>query len=146
MSSEQAQTFESHTRWHPVFHFFILPVTAINVIVMIVVAVRWFSWLAVWNVVVAMALCALATIVRFYATKNQDRIIRVEETVRLWRVLPADLRPRIADLTTGQLVALRFAGDDELTELVRAILAGEIRVRRNIKKRIRNWRPDTQRV
>ena len=140
------QTFDSHTRWHPLFHFFILPVTAINVIVMIVIAVRSFSWLAVWNVIVAIAVCALATIVRFYATKNQDRIIRIEESVRLWRVLPRDLQPRISDLTTGQLVALRFAPDDELTELVRAILAGEVRGRRNIKKRIRNWRPDTERV
>lgn len=146
MSSEPVQTFESHTRWHPVFHFFILPVTAIQVIVMIVVAARSFSWLAVWNVIVALALCALATIVRFYATKNQDRIIRIEEIVRLWRVLPPDLRPRIDDLTRGQLIALRFAPDDELLPLVRAILAGELRGRRNIKKRIRNWRPDTQRV
>ena len=66
--------------------------------------------------------------------------------MRLWRVLPPDLRPRIDDLTTGQLIALRFAPDDELPPLVRAILAGELRGRRSIKKRIRNWRPDTQRV
>jgi len=124
----------------------ILPVVSINVIVTIVVAVRWFSLLAVWNVIVAMALFALAVIVRFYATKNQDRVIRVEETLRLARVLPPDLRPRIAELTTGQLIALRFCGDDELPDLVRAVLSGEVRGRENIKKRIRNWRADTQRV
>ena len=146
MSSEPVQTYQTHTRWHPVFHFFIAPVMAINLIVVIVTAVRFFSWLAVWNVVVALALFAMALLLRFYATKNQDRIIRIEETVRLWRVLPPDLRPRIADLTTSQLIALRFAAHDELQELVRAILAGELRGRGNIKKRIRNWRPDTQRV
>lgn len=146
MSSEPVQTFQTHTRWHPVFHFFIVPVMAIHVIVMIVMAVRFFSWLAVWNVVVALALFAMALLLRFYATKNQDRIIRIEETVRLWRLLPPDLRPRIADLTMSHLIALRFAADDELPELVRAILAGELRSRGNIKKRIRNWRADTQRV
>lgn len=146
MSSDPIQTFENHARWHPVFHFFILPVTSINAIVMIVVAVRWFSWLAAWNAVMAVALAALAVIVRFYATKNQDRIIRVEETVRLWRVLPPDMRPRIAGLTTSQMCGIRFASDEELPELVRAILAGEVRGRRNIKKRISQWRPDHQRV
>ena len=146
MSSDQAQSLETHTRWHPIFHFFIVPVTAINVIVTIVVAVRWFSPLAAWNVVVALAVAALAAIARFYATKNQDRIIRVEETVRLWRILPAEMRPRIADLSTSQLVAIRFASDDEAPELVRAVLAGEVRGRKSIKQRIRNWRADTQRV
>ena len=146
MSSDQTQTYETHRRFHPLFHFMILPVVAINVIVTIVVAVRWFSLLAVWNVIVALAFFALAVVVRVYATENQDRIIRVEETLRLGRVLPPDLRPRIADLTTGQLIALRFCGDDELPDLVRSVLAGEVRGRENIKKRIRKWRGDTQRV
>ena len=146
MSSDPTQSYENHRRLHPLFHLMILPVVSINVIVTIVVAVRWFSLLAVWNVIVAMALFALAVIVRFYATKNQDRAFRVEETLRLARVLPPDLRPRIAELTTGQLIALRFCGDDELPDLVRAVLSGEVRGRENIKKRIRNWRADTQRV
>ena len=146
MSSEPIQTYESHTRWHPIFHFVALPILSINVIVAIVVAVRTFSLLAVWNVIVAFAIAIVAYLVRTYATKNQDRIIRAEETVRLWRVLPPDLRPRIADLTTGQMIAIRFCGDDELPELIRAVLAGEVRGRAAIKKRIRNWRADTQRV
>jgi len=146
MSSDPVQSYGNHRRLHPIYHFFIAPVFGINLIVAIVVVVRSFSLLAVWNAVVALALLFLALIVRFYATKNQDRIIRAEETVRLSRVLPADLRPRIGDLTTGQMVALRFSSDDELPDLVRAVLAGEIRGRETIKKRIRNWRADTQRV
>ena len=145
MSSDQ-QSYASHRRVHPVYHFVIAPIFGINVIVAIVVAVRAFSLLALWNVVMSIAMLFLAVIVRFYATKNQDRIIRAEETARLWRVLPAELKPRIAELTTGQLIALRFAGDDELPDLVRAILTGEVRGRENIKRRIRNWRADTQRV
>jgi uncharacterized protein DUF6526 len=146
MSSEPMQTYTSHRRYHPIFHFVVLPILSINVLVAIGVAVRSFSILALWNIVVAFALMLLSWIVRFYATKNQDRIIRVEEIVRLSRVLPDDMRPRIAELSTGQLIALRFCGDEELPELTRAILAGELRGRESIKRRIRNWRPDTQRV
>lgn len=146
MSSEPDQNYSSHRRLHPIFHFVTLPLLSINLIVTIVIAVRQFSAFAVWNVFVALALVLLASLVRFYATKNQDRIIRLEETVRLWRVLPPELRPRIADLTTGQLIALRFCADDELPELVRAVLTGEVRGRENIKRRIRHWRADTQRV
>ena len=146
MSSEITQTYETHRRWHPVVHFVILPILSINVIVAIVFAVRYFSLYAIWNAIVALAVAGLAFVVRFYATKNQDRIIRLEEMVRLFRVLPEDLRKRVGELTIGQLIALRFCTDEDLPELTRAILAGEIRSRENIKRRIRNWRPDTQRV
>ena len=115
-------------------------------IVQIVVAVRHFSLLAVWDVIVAIALAALAAIVRFYATKNQDRIIRAEETARMYRLLPPELQARIPEITTGQMIALRFASDAELSELVRAVLAGEARGRESIKRRIKSWRPDAQRV
>ena len=146
MSSEPAQSYATHRRYHPLFHFVVLPILATNVLVTIVVVVRHFSLLNAWNVVVALAIAALSAIVRFYATKNQDRIIREEETARLYRVLPDDLRPRIGELRTGQLIALRFASDSEVVGLVRAILAGELRGRENIKRRIRSWRPDRQRV
>jgi Family of unknown function (DUF6526) len=146
MSSEPAQSFATHRRYHPLYHFVTLPILCINVIVQIVLAVREFSLLAVWNVIVALALALLAAIVRFYATKNQDRIISAEETARMYRVLPPELQPRIADLTTGQFIALRFCADSELPELVRAVLAGEVRGRQSIKRRIRSWRPDGQRV
>jgi hypothetical protein len=146
MSSEIIQTYDTHRRYHPMVHFVILPILAINVIVAIVVAFRAFSLLAVWSVIVALALFGLGLVVRFYATKNQDRIIRLEEIVRLTRILPEDLRKRVPELTTGQLIALRFCCDEELPALTRSVLAGEVRGRENIKRRIQTWRPDTQRV
>jgi hypothetical protein len=146
MSSEPRQNYSTHRRYHPIYHFVTLPILIVNFFVMVVVAALNFSLLAAWNVVVAFALMMLVAIVRFYATKTQDRIIRLEESFRLYRVLPPEMRPRIAELSTGSLIALRFCTDDELPELVRAILAGELRGRENIKRRIRNWRPDTQRV
>lgn len=146
MSSEPAQKYDTHRRTHPVFHLVVLPILLINVVVTVVVTIRDFSLLALWNVVVACALLLLGGIVRFYATKNQDRIIRAEETARLYRLLPAEMQPRIGELTTGQLIALRFCSDEELPELTRAVLAGEVRGRENIKRRIRSWRPDKERV
>ena len=146
MSSEPRQDYSTHRRYHPIYHFVTLPILIINFFVMIVVAVRDFSLLAAWNAIVAFALMMLVAIVRFYATKTQDRIIRLEESMRLQRLLPPEMRPRIPELSTGSLIALRFCADEELPEMVRAILAGEVRGRENIKRRIRNWRPDTQRV
>jgi hypothetical protein len=76
----------------------------------------------------------------------QDRVIRLEERLRLEKVLPADLQPRISELTTKQLVALRFASDEELPELVRRVLGGELTERNDIKRAVRSWRADHQRI
>jgi hypothetical protein len=76
----------------------------------------------------------------------QDRVIRLEERLRMERVLPAELRPRISELTTKQLVSLRFASDEELPELVRRVLGGELAERNDIKRAVRNWRADHQRI
>ena len=91
-------------------------------------------------------LMLVVTLVGFYARTFaltvQDRIIRLEMHLRLARLLPADLQARIADLTPKQLVALRFASDAELAELVRVVLADGVTDPRAIKKMVRNWRPD----
>ena len=141
-----AQTYATHRQFIPLYHFVALPILIINAIVQIVIAVRSFSWLSVWNVIVAIALAALAWEVRGMATRAQDRIIRLEETLRLQRVLPADLRSRVGELTTSQLVGLRFCDDAEVPELCRAVLSGELKGREDIKRRITKWRPDTLRV
>jgi hypothetical protein len=72
----------------------------------------------------------------------QDRLIRLEETLRLQRVLPAGMQADIAKLRRRQFVALRFASDEELPELVRRVVAGELADARSIKQAITKWRPD----
>jgi hypothetical protein len=78
--------------------------------------------------------------------RAQDRIIRLEERIRLERVLPADLRGRIGELTADQFIGLRFAPDEEVPELTQRALGGELKTRSDIKRAIRGWRPDHMRV
>jgi Family of unknown function (DUF6526) len=140
------QTYATHRQVVPLFHFVAAPILGLNVIVQIIFAVMHFSGWAVWNVILAFGLGAFAWTARIMVTRAQDRIIRLEETLRMQRCLPADLQSRIGELTPGQLVALRFCDDAELPELTRAVLNGEVHGREEIKKRIKNWRPDTLRV
>jgi hypothetical protein len=97
-------------------------------------------------IVVACALLALLWPVRTMVLTVQDRVIRLEERLRLERLLPADLEARIPELTVGQLVSLRFASDEEVAELTRQVLDEKLHDRKEIKKRIKSWRPDHQRA
>lgn len=139
------QNFANHVRYQPIYHFFILPVVAINVLVALWFIVRRPSLLTAWNLVFALAIVSLALVVRISALTNQNRIIRLEERLRLAQLLPDELRARISEITTRDLIALRFCSDEELPELTRAVLAGECHGR-DIKQRIRAWRPDYHRV
>ena len=76
----------------------------------------------------------------------QDRLIKLEMKLRLERVLPDDLRARADNLELGQLVALRFASDEELPDLVRRALDGDFATTTDIKKAITNWQGDDLRV
>jgi uncharacterized protein DUF6526 len=97
---------------------------------------------AVMGVIVALALLGLAFYVRMFPLRVQDRVIRLEMSLRLASVLPPDLRARASVLRPGQLVALRFASDAELPGLVRQVLDENLTDRREIKKRIREWQAD----
>lgn len=144
--ADRTQTFASHTRYIPIFHFFALPVLLINVFV-----VAYYFWhdpgfATGWALLVAIALAVGITWSRFMPLRAQDRIIRMEERTRLERLLPADLRGRIGELTERQLIAIRFAPDDEAAELTRRTLDGELKSAADIKRAIRNWRADHFRV
>jgi hypothetical protein len=139
------QNFANHARWHPLYHFFALPVMLINVVWAIVVFVQSPGPSSGWWIVVSFALALLALYVRTNALKAQDRVIRLEETLR-YRALSAALAEQCATLAPEQIIALRFAGDDELEELASATLAGKFAKPKEIKQAIKNWRADTMRV
>ncbi|MDP9190109.1 MAG: DUF6526 family protein [Acidobacteriota bacterium] len=144
--STRTQSYATHRRIHALFHLIGVPILAINGLVKLVQAVRFPSLEAAWEVLVAIALVIAIFLARSYALTVQNRVIRIEERARLQRCLPEDLAARIGELKTTQLIALRFCADEELPELTRAVLSGELRERNEIKKRIRNWRADWLRV
>jgi len=141
------QSFESHAKWVPAFHFFVLPVLLINLGFSIYWCVKsWFSMYGVISVLVAAALFVGIGTARGMALKVQDRVIRLEERLRFERLLPVDLHPRIGEFTIDQLVALRFASNAELPELARKVLEEKIVDRKAIKQLIKTWQPDFARA
>ena len=140
------QNFENHTRWHPAFHFFILPVMLINFFWAVVIFVKAPGWNSGWWIIVSLALLMLTTFVRTYSLKVQDRLIRLEEKLRYQQVLSPALAQQINALTPGQIVALRFAADEELEELVSAVTAGKFVKTKELKQAIKHWRADHFRV
>ncbi|MCY3612647.1 MAG: DUF6526 family protein [Gemmatimonadetes bacterium] len=83
---------------------------------------------------------------RRFSTRVQDRVIRLEERLRLERILPDELKGEIGQLTTDQLIGLRFASDAEVTGLVRRVIADELTDPKSIKQAVEHWRADHQRV
>jgi hypothetical protein len=145
--ADTTQSYATHRRFFPLFHFFAIPLLVINLIVRIVYA--WMhrgARLVWWEIAVALALLAIGFASRVMVLTVQDRLIKLEETLRLQRCLPDDLRGRIGELSNGQLVSLRFCGDDEVAGLTRSVLDGKLKGRDEIKKQIKTWRPDTQRA
>jgi len=140
--AERVQTYKNHPRLLPAFHFFVLPVLLLNVLNEARRAWRYPSEGSLFLVVVAVALFTLAFLSRSQALTVQDRVIRLEMRLRLRQILPPELQPRIQDLTHRQLVALRFASDAELPELVREILDGKLTTVKEIKLRVKNWQGD----
>ena len=144
--ADAPQNYENHTRYHAPFHYFAAPVLLTNVIVALVQLVRDPNLDRGWWLVVSAALVVLGALVRVNPLKAQDRIIRLEESLRDYQLLPVELARRAASLTTGQTVALRFASDEELEGLVREVLEGRLTKPDEIKRAVKHWRPDTLRV
>ena len=145
MAERVPQSLANHTRFDPPFHFFVLPVFVITVIVAIVDLVRYPGLHAAWLVVFTVAATTAVFRIRIYALKVQDRVIRLEERLRLAILLDKPLRARITELSEPQLVGLRFASDAELPALTARALSEKLS-RDEIKKAVTQWRPDYWRV
>ena len=140
--ADREQTYKNHARLLPPFHFFVLPVLLINFLNEVRHVYLDPSRHTGWMVVVAAALLMLGVLSRVQALTVQDRVIRLEERMRMRQILPADLHQHIEALTPRQLVALRFASDAELADLVREVVAGKCSTQKEIKTRVKSWRPD----
>jgi hypothetical protein len=142
------QSFKNHGRTDPPIHFFVFPVLILNLIASIYVTIRHWPnhpHLGPWWIVVSLALLVLAFKTRVNDLKLQDRIIRLEERVRLAALLPPADLAHIDELSIKQFVALRFASDAELPALVHRTLTQNLEPKA-IKESITNWRADDHRV
>jgi len=146
MAQKTPQTFANHARIVPAYHYVAFPLFAVNFFFALYQAVTAFSWANLVSFGVAIALILLFFIARIMALTVQDRVIRLEEMLRLRALLSADLQPRIGELSVKQLVALRFASDAELPDLARRVLDGKIQDQKAIKQMVRDWRADFQRA
>ena len=146
MSTEPTQSFANHSRMVTGFHFVTGPLTLVYVVWSMWHAMSTRSLDAHFQMLGAFALLGIFWYTRSFPIKAQDRIIRLEEHLRLARILPDDLRGRIDELSARQLIAIRFASDADVSELVRWVLTEKITDIKLIKQRIKNWRPDHFRV
>ena len=142
--SAAEQTYATHNRWLVTWHFIAFPLLAINVIVAAVVLFKNPGLTTVWLLLVAIALVLTVFTARAMAITNQDRLIRLEERLRLNRLMPGR-EDDVAKLSVDQLVGLRFASDAEAPGLVDRVLAGDLSGRKDVKKAVKVWRGDTLR-
>jgi hypothetical protein len=143
--AQKEQSFENHARTDPGFHIFLSLGALLLLAAAIYGLVRHFDGLGVVRVFAVIWAIVLMFKVRQYALKVQDRVIRLEERLRLAQLLPESLKPRIGEFGERQLIALRFASDAELPGLAQKAL-DEKWDPKQIKKSITTWRPDYWRV
>lgn len=142
----EPQTYANHVRWYPLVHFVIFPLLTVLLIWSIVELVRDFSSDRIWNLLLIVGVILLSFAARLQALKAQDRLIRLEEKLRYRELFGSDLCERAASLRTSQMIALRFASNGELGELLERVLNGELKSSKEIKIAIREWRGDYLRV
>jgi hypothetical protein len=145
MSKSDPQSLKNHARFDPPFHMILSLVLVINLVIAICFAVKIFSIYTAWLVILSIAVWIPVLKLRLYPLKVQDRVIRLEERLRLQALAPQEWHTQIYKLSEDQLVGLRFAGDDEVVALAKTALEQNLN-RKQIKERIKNWRPDNWRV
>jgi hypothetical protein len=152
MAEKKLQTYANHAKFDPPFHFFLAPIFGIGLVMSLIHFFAHFShsdfrdnFHAFMLILLAIAMIVLILRMRMYSLKVQDRVIRLEERIRLMQLLPESLKPRIPELTLDQLIGLRFASDAELPKLAERAMNEKLN-RKQIKEAVQNWRPDYLRV
>lgn len=143
--SNSPQSFRSHGRLDPIYHLVLAAVLAANLFIVLCFTVKNFNYFTAWLVILSIAAWIPVLKLRLYPLKVQDRVIRLEERLRLQALAPAEWHTQIYRLTEDQLIGLRFASDDEVVALAKLALEQNLN-RKQIKERIKTWRPDEWRV
>lgn len=145
MSAKHEQNYKNHVRYDPIYHFVLFTILIINLVIATVLLVRHPGGSTSWILVLSIAAVLIFLKMRMYAMTVQDRVIRLEERLRLQALAPAEWHTQIYQLTLDQLIGLRFASDDEVVALAKEALEKGLN-RKQIKERIKAWRADWHRV
>jgi len=145
MSESTAQNLKNHGRIDPPYHMVLFAVLIVNLAIVITYTAMHFSVFSAWLLIVSIAVFIPFAKLRTYPLKVQDRVIRLEERIRLQALAPAEWHAQIYRLTEDQLIGLRFAADDEVVELAKQALEKNLS-RKQIKERIQSWRADDWRI
>lgn len=145
MSEKKPQNYENHAKFIPVFHYIALPLLLVNFFGALFRVTQEISFYTFNGIGLAISLIVVAVFTRLFALKAQDRVIRLEEQIRMQTFLPDALKAQVGRLTMGQIVALRFASDEELVDLTQDALDQNTSPNA-LKQAVKNWRPDYDRV
>ena len=139
---ETQQTYQNHVRWYPLVHFVIFPLLVVNLGWQIYMLTQQRTVDRAEMLLLAVLLVLISFAARLQPLRVQDRIIRLEERLRYYKLLPHETAEKASELSLGKMIALRFAPDDELPELIERILKGELNSGKEIKVAVQNWRAD----
>jgi len=145
MSESVPQNLKNHARFDPQYHMVALAVLVVNLVMAFIFLATHLSIYSEWLVILSIAVFIPFFKLRTYPLKVQDRIIRLEERMRLQALAPSEWHTQIYRLSEDQLIGLRFAADDEVVELAKMALEENLN-RKQIKERIKDWRPDNFRI
>ena len=145
MSQSKPQNLKNHVRWDPPYHMILGLVLLANLVYAVVHLWRQRNISSEWYLVLSVIAFIPFFKLRMYSLKVQDRVIRLEERLRLQALAPAEWHAQIYKLTEDQLIGLRFAADDEIVELAKQALEQNLD-RKQIKERIKSWRADNWRI
>jgi hypothetical protein len=144
--SDTTQSFESHAKMVPLYHYAAFGLIFVPTVYSLVTTVTNFSVGSLMGAAFGIGVILLFFYARAFPLGVQDRVIRLEEQLRMERVLPDDLKGRIGEISTSHLIGLRFAPDAELADLTRQVLDGTLQDRKSIKQAIGSWKADNQRI
>jgi hypothetical protein len=142
----QPQDAAHHARYVPGFHFVTGTLVLINLFWSLYNLYETRTPSSLQGVAIGIILLAFFIYLRAFPLSVQDRVIRLEERLRLARLLPPEMQSRCDEFTADQLISLRFASDAEVPGLANRVLAERITGRKEIKAMVRNWRPDHMRA
>lgn len=144
------QNYQNHTRYFPLHHFIITPLSLIYFIWTCVISFQAiqlgnYSSMHVYQMIGAVIILILPLLARIYALKNQDRIIRLEMRQRYFELTGKSFKEMERKLRLSQIIALRFAGDEELIPLMQKTIEEGLSPK-TIKQSINDWQEDSRRV